>query len=169
MCVYVGGCLVFVGCLLVCVCIPCGCMCVYTMWVYTIYLPIYIELHILHGNAYIQCPHYFPPPSPLLSTTTLPPPPPPSPPLPTTTPLLPTPSPSHPLPHKIFQGSYIDQIGGNGPVLLDGSYGKASFNRPQGVAFDSNKRVLYVADTENHAVCVCCLMVCMFFVYSVCV
>ncbi|WP_268541852.1 thioredoxin-like domain-containing protein [Candidatus Nitrosotenuis cloacae] len=45
----------------------------------------------------------------------------------------------------------IEHTVGNGMALLaDGDFASASFFRPQGVAWDGN--VLYVADTENHAI-----------------
>ncbi|KAH7443198.1 hypothetical protein KP509_02G025300 [Ceratopteris richardii] len=51
-----------------------------------------------------------------------------------------------------LEGNFIQQVGGmNGEGLQDGSFEEASFNRPQGVAYNPNKNVLYVADTENHA------------------
>ena len=48
-------------------------------------------------------------------------------------------------------GQYLDQIGGNGAALKDGTFDSAAFNRPQGLAFSSKRGRLYVADTENHA------------------
>ena len=48
-------------------------------------------------------------------------------------------------------GKYLDQVGGNGSGLHDGSFEEAAFLRPQGLAFCSKTGVLYVADTENHA------------------
>lgn len=51
-----------------------------------------------------------------------------------------------------LEGNFIQQIGGaGGEGLQDGRFEEAAFNRPQGVAYNSNKNVLYVADTENHA------------------
>ena len=41
-------------------------------------------------------------------------------------------------------------IGSGETGLVDGSFEEAAFNHPQGMAFDG--RVLYVADTENHAI-----------------
>ena len=49
-------------------------------------------------------------------------------------------------------GQFIDDIGGNGPGLQDGGFTTASFNRPQGLAYSAELDVLYVADTESHAV-----------------
>ncbi|KAI5075738.1 hypothetical protein GOP47_0009814 [Adiantum capillus-veneris] len=51
-----------------------------------------------------------------------------------------------------LEGNFIQQIGGaNGEGLQDGKFDEAAFNRPQGVSYNSNRNVLYVADTENHA------------------
>ena len=50
-----------------------------------------------------------------------------------------------------LSGQFIDQIGGNGPALRDGSFQEAAFNRPQGLAFSARRNRLYVADTESHA------------------
>ena len=43
------------------------------------------------------------------------------------------------------------QVGGNGPALKDGGFEAAAFNRPQGLAYSPARDVLYVADTESHA------------------
>ncbi|GLC49396.1 hypothetical protein PLESTB_000214800 [Pleodorina starrii] len=50
-----------------------------------------------------------------------------------------------------LNGRFIDQIGGNGPALQDGSFETAALNRPQGLAFSPRRNLLFVADTENHA------------------
>ncbi|GAB4822761.1 hypothetical protein N2152v2_009807 [Parachlorella kessleri] len=50
-----------------------------------------------------------------------------------------------------LQGNFLDQVGGNGPGLTDGGFEAASFNRPQGLAYSPARGVLYVADTESHA------------------
>jgi len=50
-----------------------------------------------------------------------------------------------------LEGKFLMQIGGNGPSLMDGRFEDCAFNRPQGLAFDDTRNVLYVADTENHA------------------
>ncbi|XP_024522693.1 protein SUPPRESSOR OF QUENCHING 1, chloroplastic isoform X2 [Selaginella moellendorffii] len=50
-----------------------------------------------------------------------------------------------------LNGNYILQVGSGSEGLTDGSFSLASFNRPQGVAYDTEKNILYVADTENHA------------------
>ncbi|KAK9805135.1 hypothetical protein WJX72_001459 [[Myrmecia] bisecta] len=50
-----------------------------------------------------------------------------------------------------LDGRFLDQVGGNGPALRDGSYAEAAFKRPQGLAFSPALDKLYVADTENHA------------------
>jgi len=50
-----------------------------------------------------------------------------------------------------LDGNFVTQVGGGGEGLKDGSFADALFNRPQGVAYNAVKNVLYVADTENHA------------------
>ncbi|KAF5199714.1 Nhl repeat-containing protein [Thalictrum thalictroides] len=51
-----------------------------------------------------------------------------------------------------LNGNFIVQIGSTGEEgLQDGSFDEATFNRPQGLAYNSKKNLLYVADTENHA------------------
>ncbi|KAJ4817125.1 Haloacid dehalogenase-like hydrolase family protein [Rhynchospora pubera] len=51
-----------------------------------------------------------------------------------------------------LDGNYITQVGSTGEEgLNDGSFENALFNRPQGLAYNPKKNVLYVADTENHA------------------
>ena len=50
-----------------------------------------------------------------------------------------------------MSGEFIDQIGGNGAKLVDGPYESCCFKRPQGVCYDGDRDILYVADTENHA------------------
>jgi DNA-binding beta-propeller fold protein YncE len=47
-------------------------------------------------------------------------------------------------------GRVTDVIGSGAEGMSDGAYDKASFNKPQGVALDGD--MLYVADTENHAI-----------------
>jgi DNA-binding beta-propeller fold protein YncE len=47
----------------------------------------------------------------------------------------------------------IQEVIGEGNIgLKDGDFLTAQFFRPQGIAFDAEKNILYVADTENHAV-----------------
>ncbi|XP_031266406.1 LOW QUALITY PROTEIN: protein SUPPRESSOR OF QUENCHING 1, chloroplastic-like [Pistacia vera] len=49
-------------------------------------------------------------------------------------------------------GNFMVQIGSSGEEgLRDGSFEEATFNRPQGLAYNAKKNILYVADTENHA------------------
>ena len=48
-------------------------------------------------------------------------------------------------------GRFLFAVGGATSALHDGSFQEAAFNRPQGVAFDAARQLLYVADTENHA------------------
>ncbi|XP_027351867.1 protein SUPPRESSOR OF QUENCHING 1, chloroplastic isoform X4 [Abrus precatorius] len=51
-----------------------------------------------------------------------------------------------------LDGNFILQIGSSGEEgLQDGSFDDATFNRPQGLAYNAKKNILYVADTENHA------------------
>ncbi|KAK7259004.1 hypothetical protein RIF29_24598 [Crotalaria pallida] len=51
-----------------------------------------------------------------------------------------------------LDGNFIVQIGSSGEEgLQDGSFDDATFNRPQGLAYSPKKNILYVADTENHA------------------
>lgn len=49
-------------------------------------------------------------------------------------------------------GKFLEAIGGNGPGLRDGPFDVTRFNRPQGLAYDSETDTLYVCDTESHAV-----------------
>ncbi|KAK3151437.1 hypothetical protein QOZ80_3AG0245870 [Eleusine coracana subsp. coracana] len=50
-----------------------------------------------------------------------------------------------------LEGQFICQVGSSEEGLLDGPFDSALFNRPQGMAYDSKRNILYVADTENHA------------------
>lgn len=51
-----------------------------------------------------------------------------------------------------LDGNYITQVGSSGEEgLRDGSFDDATFNRPQGLAYNAKRNVLYIADTENHA------------------
>ncbi|XP_010414996.1 PREDICTED: NHL repeat-containing protein 2-like [Camelina sativa] len=51
-----------------------------------------------------------------------------------------------------LEGKFIMQIGSTGEEgFQDGSFEDAAFNRPQGLAYNAKKNLLYVADTENHA------------------
>ncbi|CAL4922337.1 unnamed protein product [Urochloa decumbens] len=50
-----------------------------------------------------------------------------------------------------LEGQFICQVGSSDEGLLDGPFDAALFNRPQGLAYNSKKNILYVADTENHA------------------
>ncbi|XP_058082799.1 protein SUPPRESSOR OF QUENCHING 1, chloroplastic isoform X2 [Magnolia sinica] len=51
-----------------------------------------------------------------------------------------------------LQGNFIVQVGSTGEEgLRDGTFDIATFNRPQGLTYNPKKNVLYVADTENHA------------------
>lgn len=57
--------------------------------------------------------------------------------------------------HRILvmnaKGEVIHKIGGPEPDFEDGDFATARFDSPQGMAF-LNENVLYVADTENHAI-----------------
>jgi thiol-disulfide isomerase/thioredoxin len=48
-----------------------------------------------------------------------------------------------------IEGDFIEIIGSAIEGFQDGNYSQVRFNRPQGIAY--HKDVLYVADTENHA------------------
>ncbi|KAH7835073.1 hypothetical protein Vadar_022621 [Vaccinium darrowii] len=51
-----------------------------------------------------------------------------------------------------LDGNFSIQIGSSGVEgFRDGNFEDAAFNRPQGLAYDAKKNLLYVADTENHA------------------
>ncbi|XP_010259233.1 PREDICTED: NHL repeat-containing protein 2 isoform X1 [Nelumbo nucifera] len=51
-----------------------------------------------------------------------------------------------------LDGNFIVQVGSTGEEgLQDGTFEDATFNRPQGLAYNPRKNLLYVADTENHA------------------
>lgn len=59
--------------------------------------------------------------------------------------------------HRILivnhNGKVIHKIGGKLPGLVDGDFKVARFNSPQGLTFlNSDAKVLFVADTENHAI-----------------
>lgn len=50
-----------------------------------------------------------------------------------------------------FDGEIIHLIGTGQSGLTDGSFCEAQFFAPQGMVFDQENQILYVADTENHA------------------
>jgi thiol-disulfide isomerase/thioredoxin len=56
--------------------------------------------------------------------------------------------------HRIIMssehGKILHLIGTGKPGLTDGSFQQAQFFAPQGMAFDEENQLLYVADTENH-------------------
>lgn len=58
--------------------------------------------------------------------------------------------------HRILvadlQGSVIDVVGSGSEGLADGGFSEATFRAPQGMALAPDGEMLYVADTENHAV-----------------
>ncbi len=50
-----------------------------------------------------------------------------------------------------LKGEILHLIGSSRAGLTDGSFTTAEFSSPQGMAFDPENQLLYVADTENHA------------------
>ncbi len=50
-----------------------------------------------------------------------------------------------------LDGEILHLIGTGNQGLKDGSFAEAEFSAPQGMVFDQDNQVLYVADTENHA------------------
>ncbi|MGK7919780.1 MAG: thioredoxin-like domain-containing protein [Trichodesmium sp.] len=50
-----------------------------------------------------------------------------------------------------LEGEVLSIIGSGKPGLIDGSFSEAQFFAPQGMTFDAKTQILYVADTENHA------------------
>jgi thiol-disulfide isomerase/thioredoxin len=50
-----------------------------------------------------------------------------------------------------IDGEVLHVIGTGKPGLTDGGFAEAEFFAPQGMAFDAESQILYVADTENHA------------------
>lgn len=57
--------------------------------------------------------------------------------------------------HRILlatnDGTIIKKIGGNKEGFKDGNFKEVEFRSPQGLIFE-NKHIIYVADTENHAI-----------------
>ena len=51
-----------------------------------------------------------------------------------------------------LEGEVIHLIGNGKSGLTDGSFNEAQFFAPQGMALDAYNQILYIADTENHAV-----------------
>ena len=51
-----------------------------------------------------------------------------------------------------LEGKLLYLIGSGKPGLKDGNFTEAEFFAPQGMAFDKIDNILYVADTENHAI-----------------
>lgn len=49
-------------------------------------------------------------------------------------------------------GDMITSIGTGQPGFLDGNLSSAQFNGPQGMAFDKETNVLYIADSKNHRI-----------------
>ncbi len=50
-----------------------------------------------------------------------------------------------------LDGKVLHVIGTGKPGLTDGSFETAQFSAPQGMALDAETQILYVADTDNHA------------------
>jgi len=57
----------------------------------------------------------------------------------------------HRLVMSTANGEILNVIGSGQPGLRDGSFAEAQFFAPQGMTFDAENQMLYVADTENHA------------------
>ncbi|MBD2164718.1 redoxin domain-containing protein [Calothrix membranacea FACHB-236] len=57
----------------------------------------------------------------------------------------------HRLVMSSLEGEIINIIGTGKSALTDGNFSEAEFSSPQGMAFDADNQILYVADTENHA------------------
>jgi DNA-binding beta-propeller fold protein YncE len=57
----------------------------------------------------------------------------------------------HRLVMSTANGEILHVIGSGKPGLRDGSFAEAQFFAPQGMTFDAENQMLYVADTENHA------------------
>ena len=51
-----------------------------------------------------------------------------------------------------IDGQIQEVIGSGDMGLKDGDFSSAQFYRPQGLYFDTNENVIYVADTDNHAI-----------------
>ncbi len=57
----------------------------------------------------------------------------------------------HRLIRSSFEGEVLHLIGTGKSGLTDGGFSEAEFFAPQGMAFDAENQIIYVADTENHA------------------
>lgn len=51
-----------------------------------------------------------------------------------------------------LNGRVIERIGSGARGLKDGTFEQSQFFRPQGICFDPRADLIYVADTENHAI-----------------
>jgi thiol-disulfide isomerase/thioredoxin len=58
----------------------------------------------------------------------------------------------HRLVISTLNGEVLQVIGNGQPALVDGDFETAQFSAPQGMTFDAENQILYVADTENHAI-----------------
>ncbi|WP_289501125.1 thioredoxin-like domain-containing protein [Gloeocapsopsis sp. IPPAS B-1203] len=70
----------------------------------------------------------------------------------TTASLFITDSGHHRLVISSLEGEVQHLIGTGQSGLVDGCFSEAQFSSPQGMAFDAKNQLLYVADTENHAI-----------------
>ncbi|MGB3534076.1 MAG: thioredoxin-like domain-containing protein [Microcoleaceae cyanobacterium] len=50
------------------------------------------------------------------------------------------------------KGKILQTIGIGDPGLKDGQFNQAQFSTPQGMTLDEKQQILYVADTDNHAI-----------------
>lgn len=57
----------------------------------------------------------------------------------------------HRLVMSSFDGKVLQVIGTGKSGFTDGNFSEAQFSAPQGMAYDAENQILYVADTENHA------------------
>ncbi|AFZ24017.1 thiol-disulfide isomerase-like thioredoxin [Cylindrospermum stagnale PCC 7417] len=57
----------------------------------------------------------------------------------------------HRLVMSSFNGEVFHIIGTGKSGFTDGNFSEAQFSAPQGMAYDAENQILYVADTENHA------------------
>lgn len=51
-----------------------------------------------------------------------------------------------------LDGALIETVGAGAAGRADGAFDRATFNRPQGMAYDAESDSLFVADTENHLI-----------------
>ncbi|PAX51849.1 thioredoxin-like domain-containing protein [Brunnivagina elsteri] len=51
-----------------------------------------------------------------------------------------------------FDGEVLNIIGNGKAGLIDGCFAETQFSAPQGMTFDQKNKILYIADTNNHAI-----------------